>query len=138
MLKCLKPLILLTILTSCLVARGQSFIGMPKEKVKAIIDSEHREFKRDNSVTKQQFNYLKFVNRDKTRTWILYFTDDDICKTSKLVCDYSEFDKVVENLSSAHNKLGDSRWEYLSKGDTLQLTLSKQEWYFTVRETRKK
>ena len=113
-------------------------VGMSKGKASAIVNSEYKEFKRDNSVTKQQFNYLKFVNRDKTRTWILYFTDEDICKTTKLVCDYSEFDKVVQKLSSSHNKVGDSQWEYLNKGDTIQVELSKQEWYFTVRETRKK
>ena len=113
-------------------------VGMPKEKAKAIVNSEYKEFKRDNSVTKQQFNYLKFVNRDKTRTWILYFTDEDICKTTKLICDYSEFDKVLQKLSSSHKKVGDSQWEYVNKEDTIQVVLSKQEWYFTVRETRKK
>jgi len=112
-------------------------IGLTKDKAKAIISSEYKEFRRDNSVTRQQFNYLKFVNNDKTRTWILYFTDEDICKTSKLICDYSEFDKVVEKLSSSHQKTGDSEWEYVSKGDTMRVSLSRQEWYFTVRETKK-
>lgn len=112
-------------------------IGMTKDKARAIVASEHKDFRRDNSVTRQQFNYLKFVNNDRTRTWILYFTDEDICKTSKLVCDYSEFDKVVEKLSSSYKKTGDSEWEYLSKGDTIRVSLSRQEWYFTVRETSK-
>jgi len=113
-------------------------IGRQKDEVRAIISENYREFKRDNSVIKQQFNYLKFVNSDRTRTWILYFTDEDICKTSKLVCDYSEFDRVVEKLSTSHKKTGDSEWEYMSRQDTIQVILSKQEWYFTVRETRKK
>lgn len=113
-------------------------IGRQKDDVRAIINENYREFKRDNSVIRQQFNYLKFVNTDKTRTWILYFTDEDICKSSKLICDYSEFDRVVERLSSSHVKAGDSEWEYVSRQDTIQVSLSKQEWYFTVRETRKK
>lgn len=103
-----------------------------------VIKKDHREFRRDNSVTKQTFNYLKFVNSDKTRTWILYFTEEDICKTSKLICDYSEFDKVVGKLSSNYKKVDDSQWEYMNKSDTIQLILTKQEWYFSVRETRKK
>ena len=125
-------------MTTCTLAAGQSMVGRQKDDVRAIINENYKEFKRDNSVTKQQFNYLKFVNSDRTRTWILHFSDEDICKTSKLVCDYSEFDRVVEKLSSSHKKTGDSEWEYLSRRDTIQVSLSKQEWYFTVRETRKK
>ncbi|RLD53782.1 MAG: hypothetical protein DRI97_12780, partial [Bacteroidetes bacterium] len=78
------------------------------------------------------------VNGAKTRTWILYFTDEDICKTSKLVCDYSDFDDVVEELSSTHKKVGDSMWEYHQEDKAIQVILTKQEWYFTVRETLKK
>lgn len=120
------------------VANGQSLIGMAKDRVKAVVEMEHKEFRRDNSVTKQHFNYLKFVNGAQTQTWIIYFTDEDICKTSKLVCDYSDFDEVVEELSASHEKVGDSKWEYHQGDKTMQVILTKQEWYFTVRETEKK
>ena len=138
MLKCLKPLLLIILIASGTVAKGQSLIGLPKEEVKALVKEEYKEFRRDNSGVKQHLNYLKFVNGAKTRTWILYFTDEDICKTSKLVCDYSEFDEVVEELSSSHQKVGDSMWEYHQEEKNIQVTLTKQEWYFTVRETLKK
>jgi hypothetical protein len=138
MLKCLKPILLVLLIAAGTVVKGQSYIGMPKERVNALVKQEHKEFRRDNSVVKQHFNYLKFVNGAKTRTWILYFTDEDICKTSKLVCDYSDFDDVVEELSTAYNKVGDSRWEYLLRGQTIEITLTRQEWYFTVRESLKK
>ncbi len=138
MLKCLKPLLLIILIASATVAKGQSLIGLPKEEVKALVKEEYKEFRRDNSVVKQHFNYLKFVNGAKTRTWILYFTDEDICKTSKLVCDYSDFDDVVEELSSTHKKVGDSMWEYHQEDKAIQVILTKQEWYFTVRETLKK
>ncbi len=138
MLKCHKPILLLILFATGIVANGQSLIGMRKERVKALVEMEHKEFRRDNSVVKQHFNYLKFVNGAKTRTWILYFTDEDICKTSKLVCDYSDFDEVVEELSASHKKVGDSKWEYHQGNQAIQVTLTKQEWYFTVRETWKK
>ena len=129
---------LIILIASATVAKGQSLIGLPKEEVKALVKEEYKEFRRDNSVVKQHFNYLKFVNGAKTRTWILYFTDEDICKTSKLVCDYSDFDDVVEELSSTHKKVGDSMWEYHQEDKAIQVILTKQEWYFTVRETLKK
>lgn len=138
MWKCHRIALLFLLLAGAAESKGQSLVGMSKEEVKAVVREEHKEFRRDNTVVKQQFNYLKFVNGAKTRTWILYFTDEDLCKTSKLVCDYSEFDEVMERLSSSYEKVGDSAWESNQKDKIIQVSLTKQEWYFTVRETLKK
>ena len=123
--------------TVCTVTGAQSMIGKTKLEVQEIVRKDHKGFRRDNSIVKQHFNYLKYVNGIRTKTWILYFTDNDICKTSKLVCDYSEYDKVIEELSSSYEKIGESHWEYSQSDETMQVILVKQEWYFTVRETRK-
>ncbi len=115
---------------------GESMIGMEKEELVELVRKNHREFRKDQSVVRQQFNYLKYVNGLRTFTWILYFTEEDICKTSKLVSDYSEFDDVVEKLTDSYRKVGDSRWEYTLDSDTVHVTLTRQEWYFTVRESK--
>jgi len=116
---------------------AQSMVGLPKEEVAAIVKSDHRQFRIDNTVVKQRFNYLKYVNGIKTQTWILYFDDNDICKTSKLVCDYSEFNEIVEKLSETYEKVGESEWQFVQDGKTVEVDLIKQEWYFTIRETWK-
>ena len=118
--------------------KGQSVIGMPKEELKVFMKEKHRGFRLDNSVVKQRFNYLKYVNGLRTRTWIFYFTEKDICKTSKQVCEYGEFDKILAELNGSYEPVGESQWEYMLKKDTIRVTLTKQEWYFTVREARKK
>jgi hypothetical protein len=117
--------------------KGQPMIGMTKEEVLVNVKNSHREFRRDNSVVKQSYNYLKYVNGLKTRTWILYFTDEDICRSTKMVCDYGEFDEVLEELNKEYEKVEESVWAYKLKDDTVQVTLTRQEWYFTVREARK-
>ena len=116
---------------------AQTMIGMTKEDVAEKVKKQYREFRKDDSVIKQRFNYLKYVNGMRTRTWILYFTDEDICKTSKLICDYSEYNEELEKLNFGYEKTGDSMWEYAVKRDTIQVELIKQEWYFTIRESRK-
>ena len=117
---------------------GQSVIGMPKEEVKVFMKEKHRGFRLDNTVVKQRFNYLKYVNGLRTRTWIFYFNGDDLCKTSKQVCDYGEFDEILAELNESYETAGESRWEYILEKDTVQVVLTRQEWYFTVREARKK
>ena len=117
---------------------AQSMIDMTKEEVRAVEKEKHRGFRRDKSVVNQRFNYLKYVNGLRTRTWIFYFTEDDVCRSTKLICDYGEYDEVLEELNKAHEKIGESEWNYLQSKDTIQVILTRQEWYFTVREARKK
>ena len=118
--------------------RGQTMIDLTKEEVRALVKENHKEFRRDRSVVNQRFNYLKYVNGLRTRTWILYFTDEDICRSTKLICDYGEYDEVLEELNLRMDKVGESEWQYKLKRDTIQVVLTREEWYFTVREARKK
>ena len=132
-------IIYLTIISAMLLAtgteaHGQSMIGLTKDQVEQLVRYEFRDFHKDNMVVKQQFNYLKFVDRSGNRTWIIYFTDKDICHTSKLVCDYSELDRTLEQLNAAYNKTGASSWEYIQNSDTVLVELIRGEWYFTIRE----
>jgi hypothetical protein len=116
---------------------AQSVIGMPKEELIVFMKEKHKGFRLDNSVVKQRFNYLKYVNGLRTRTWIFYFTEDDLCRTSKQVCEYGEFDEVLDELNEAYESVGESLWAYPLGKDTVEVTLTRQEWYFTVREARK-
>jgi len=85
--------------------KGQSMIDLSKEEVRVMVKDKHMEFRRDKSVVNQRFNYLKYVNGLRTRTWILYFTDEDICRSTKMICDYGEYDEVLEELNEAHEKV---------------------------------
>jgi uncharacterized protein (DUF169 family) len=116
---------------------AQTMIGLSKEEVAEKVKKEHREFRKDDSVIRQRFNYLKYVNSMRTRTWIIYFTDDNVCKSSKLVCDYADYNEMLEELNSKYKVAGQSLWEYEAGADTIRVELIKQEWYFTVRESRK-
>jgi len=117
--------------------QSQTMVGLSKEEVKAAVKKDHKKFHRDDSVIKQRFNYLKYVNGRRTKTWIIYFNELDTCKTSKLVCDYSDLDKMFEEINSKYSKTGENLWEFQVGSDTFQVELIKQEWYFTIRETRK-
>jgi hypothetical protein len=138
-MKALNPTILLAMVFLFLpdpFLRAQSMIDLSKEEVEEIVKKEHKEFRRDNSVVNQRFNYLKYVNGLRTRTWIIYFTQEDRCRSSKLICDYDEFDEVLDELNKLYVNAGDSQWYYLKNNDTIRVTLTRQEWYFTVREAR--
>lgn len=129
------------LLMIALPARGWAqellLIGMTKEDVKELVKKEHRDFSTDNSIVKQQFNYLKYVNGRQTITWIIYFSDDDICTSAKKVCDYIEYDYVLEALNKHCKKQGDLTWKCSFDSQDYTVSLVEQDWYFTVQQRLK-
>ena len=115
----------------------QTMVGLSKSQVISVMKSDHKKFHKDDSVIKQRYNYLKYINGPRTKTWIIYFNDEDICKSSKVVCDYSDFDKVFEEINSKDRQTGEYLWEFQHGSDTIQVELQKLEWYFSVREAKK-
>ena len=135
----IKWIILVMALLTGMAVSGQSvtatsFIGASKAEVSRRISMYHKEFRKDNMVVSQHFNYLKYVNGMRTKTWIFFFTEEDICHLSKLVCDYAEYDGMLEKLNTDYRKTGESKWEYSRGSQVTVITLTKQEYYFTVRE----
>lgn len=126
------------ILLSCaLQAQDTPVIGMLKEDVQELVKKERREFSPDNSIKKKQFNYLKYVNGKQTITWIIYFDEDDRCTATKMVCDYMEYDRVLEDLDDRCEAIGDMEWEYTLDDQVYTIGLTEEDWYFTVRERMK-
>ena len=119
------------------VGQDMLLIGMTKEDIKELVKREHRDFAVDNSIVKQQFNYLKYVNGRQTITWIIYFSDDDICTSTKKVCDYIEYDFVLDALNDHCKKHGNLTWECSSEGQDYIVSLVEQDWYFTMQQRLK-
>ncbi len=120
-----------------LQAQDRSFIGMHMDDVEQQMKKEYADFSQDNSIVKKQFNYLKYVNMSQSITWIIYFSGEDNCTSTKKVCDYIEYDRVVGELDDSYSNTGENQWEYSSDGITYTLELKEEDWYFTVRESLK-
>lgn len=133
----LRTLISGIALLAVLQTNAQTLIGLTKEEVRVVVKEKHKKLTPDKSVVKQQFNYLKFVNRSATITYIVYFSDKDIATSTKMVCDYAEYDFVLDNLDEKYKRKGKNKWQYSDDLDTYTVELKNEEWYFTVRESKK-
>mgnify|MGYP003573302240 CR=1 FL=1 len=122
---------------SNLNAQDESCIGLTKEEVKKVMKEQYRSFAPDNTVTKQHFNYLKYANNSETMTWIIYFSDDDICTSTKKVCDYIEYDYVLKELNEKYTLVKEGTWEYQSGKKRFVITIEEKDWYFSVGEREK-
>jgi hypothetical protein len=114
---------------------AQSLVGLGKEEVKVVMLQKKKNFRIDKTIVRQQFNYLKYVNNLHTKTFIILFSKDDICTKTKMVCDYSEYDKLVEKLNETYEVVNDTAWKYNFEEMNYLISLEKLEWYFVLRET---
>lgn len=130
-------LLIFTAAPILLQAQHDAFIGKTKEEVQAIVKTDYREFGQDNSIVRQQFNYIKYVNASQSITWIIYFNETDVCRSTKMVCDYIEYDEMQKALDARFERTGDMQWEYTSGEDTIEVVMKEEDWYFTVREQRR-
>lgn len=133
----LRILISGLVMLAIIQGKSQSVIDLPKDEVKLVIKKDYKKLSPDRTIVKQHWNYLKYVNRSQTVTFIIYFSDDDIATSSKMVCDYAEYDFVLDDLNEKYKKVGKRRWEHERDGITYRIDLKEEEWYFTVREKRK-
>lgn len=132
----LRMLISGLVMLTMIQGKSQELIDLTKDEVKLVIKKEHKEFSPDRSVVKQQFNYLKFVNRSQTITLIVYFSDNDIVTSTKMVCDYAEYDFILDDLNEKYERAGKQKWEYENHDVTFSVEMKDMEWYFTVRERK--
>jgi DNA repair exonuclease SbcCD nuclease subunit len=116
---------------------GQHMIGVDKSMITSLVRKEMKGFNLDKSVKNENFNYLKFVNSADTKTLLVFFDGKNISTKTRLICDYSELDLLLDELNKAYKKTGENSWEYAVDNDKIEVTLEKKEWYFVV-STKKK
>ena len=114
---------------------AQHFIGLDKNETRQL--AKKSGYYPDNITTSQVFNYLKFVNSSDTKTLIVFFSDEDISTSFKIVCDYSEYDFITKEYNKIYKKTGKNHWEYKKGNDTFEVFLDEQDWYFVLRIKKK-
>lgn len=129
----LISLVILVFLSNNLSA--QHFIGIDKAEVKVL--AKEAGLYPDDVTKNQKFNYLKFVNSAGTKTFIVFFSDEDISIHTRMVCDYSEYDFILRDLDNEYKKKDKFLWEYKVDKDAFNVTLEEEEWYFIVRVKKK-
>ena len=125
------------LLIVCLpVSNAQHFTGEKKDDVRKIMKQQVRGLNEDRSFKNPSINMMKYTDRFGNQTMIFVFDDENKCKYSKHMCDYSMLDKKTLELNEKYTKLDDHTWTYKHEGSSYKITMKKGEWYFTL-DTRK-
>ena len=127
-----RSLVICTFIFLSAGMHAQHFIGLHKDDIIKKMREAYREFYNDDSFTNKHFNYLKFVDNSGSQTWLFFLTDDDLCKYHKRMVDYANMKEIENELNSRGLKTGVDQWEYMHNGKSYTVTLTRDEWFFTV------
>lgn len=98
----------------------------------------------DLSFTKEvqtgQHHFLKYENRDQTKTMLFIFSDQGRCRYTKQMCDYALLKEAQDSLNSHYEYQKDLTWRDYSEDGKYEylIELDKREWFFTIRTSRSK
>jgi hypothetical protein len=93
---------------------------------------ENRKEMNINEVTNSTFKYLKYTDNSDTQT-ILYFLDDDsVCKSVRIVCDFSLKAQKLKEFNSTYNKVEENRWREKRDGKNYRIIVKDDKWAFNV------
>lgn len=86
----------------------------------------------DESSRNTIYNLLKYIDRNQTQTLLFVFDENDTCQYYKLMYDYSFINKIQEEFDEKYMRSEGGLWHYLEEGRKFQVTLKKEDWFFSV------
>lgn len=128
----MKKGIIIWILVCILIPlRSQNLIGLPKEVIYSELLKEYPTFVRDNTFVNHSYNYLKYIDKVDEQTLLIFLSDQNICTSTKLICDYSELNSIKLKLKK-YKQISKDKWMYSKNGKTYFIRLKREEWFFSL------
>ena len=122
-------LMILSVFMTWNFSEAQHLIGVKKEMVPDLVKKEMKGFRLDNTSRNNNYNYQKFLNTAGTKTLIVFYDEKNLSASTRMVCDYSEFDFMLDDMNTKFRKKGQDIWEYTANKQKFEVTLRKDEWY---------
>ena len=115
-----------------LYGNAQNYIGMHKDQIMQVMKENQKSFKLNTGAVNTYYKYLKYEDKISEITILYFLSDNDTCTLVRKMCDYSNINDVLADLKNTYTTIGNNRWEYTDKGKTYLVTLSEEDWFFTV------
>jgi hypothetical protein len=114
------------------ISVAQTYIGKHKNEVKQLMKDNRKNFSLDESSINTAYNLLKFVDHNDTQTFLFVFNENDTCKYYKLIYDYSFLNEIQKELDKKYTRSEEDLWYFNDENKKFEVTLKKDDWYFSV------
>ena len=112
--------------------KSQNLIGYHIDDIKIIMKETQNEFRLNDDTINQYYNYLKYENSLGTKTFLFFLSENDTCKYTKLICDFSKLKETLKMLSEEHQKVNENMWIEEKSGEKFTIILKKEQWFFSL------
>lgn len=110
---------------------AQVYIGNDKSSIKEMIQKT-TSFRHDATAKNTSHNYLKFIDKYNEETWLFFFDQNNVCTKHKLISDYSNLSKRIEDLKKKGKSAGKDKWVFAEEGKVFQSEIVRDEWFFSI------
>jgi hypothetical protein len=127
-----RIIVILFLLLLSGACKSQNLIGYHIDDIKKIMKDTQNEFRLNDDTINEYYNYLKFENGLGTKTFLFFLSENDTCKYTKLMCDYSELKETLKMLNEKYQKVNENMWIEKKDGDKFNISIKREKWYFTL------
>jgi hypothetical protein len=114
------------------ISVAQTYIGKHKNEVIQLMKDNRKAFSLDEPSRNTVYNLLKFVDLNNTQTFLFVFNENDTCEYYKLIYDYSFLNEIQKELDEKYTRSEEGLWYFNDENKKFEVTLKKDEWYFSV------
>ncbi len=92
-----------------IVTFSQNLIGYKEDEIRKYM-KENRKDMNYNVVTNSRFKYLKYSDNEENETLLFFLNNSSVCKSVRIICDYSIKGRKIQEFDSKYKKAADNRW----------------------------
>jgi hypothetical protein len=114
-------------LLSGVVTFGQNLIGYNYREIQKYMSINHKEMSSER-VTNSLYNYLKYSGRGDSETMLYFLDPDSICKSIRVICDFSVRADKVKEFNSIYKKNTENTWIDTRDGNDYLVEIRDEQW----------
>jgi hypothetical protein len=124
----MKNIILFSIfILACFITYGQNLIGYNGKEIQKYM-KENRKDLSSEKVTNNFFKYLKYSDSSDSQTLLFFLNHDSVCKSVRMICNFSAKAEKVKEFNSMYNKSGENRWIDTRAGKDYLIEIKDERW----------
>jgi hypothetical protein len=112
---------------TAMYAHSQNLIGYNDKEIRKYMKENRIEMSFEN-VTNDKFKYLKYTDSFDSQTLLFFFNTDTVCKSERLICDFSIKAEKVKEFNSIYKKTGENSWIDIRDGKNYLIEIKDEKW----------
>lgn len=84
----------------------------------------------------EELSLLRYVDRGERQTILFFFDDKERCLEVRLIFDRAFYREKVSRLDSLYRRIGENEWAETRGEERYSITLSDDQFYYTIRFRR--